>query len=730
MASLNGLTNFFPFSLNGLQNINAATINGNPIYTGNVSISFTSALLPTFTYNSTTNTIILNLPYSSLVDSGILSNSDFMLFTNKENTLTFSSPLLRTLNNITIPYLTIAQNSTTLANNVIGNNIINPSHSNINVIGNNITSLYNNSTYINNIRNASLSSMLYYDASTKEISYSSIPSNTLIFNYPLNLSGSTVSIPNFRINDGGSTNNNTNIGQGTWDTFGTPTGNNNIVIGRLSMDGLNNNNFRNVALGALNGRDGITYQDTNILGNSNSNNWYSSNSNIFGYNNNNFPSTPQTLDFNNIIGSSNDSRHSNINIIGSNIMTVAANSTYINNIRNLLSSKVLYYNPATLEITYEDLNLPAGIAYLNPTASPQIFTGYNRFSGTLELGQAPSAAVFGPNITCFPNLFPAGGTSPPPFLVLGAGFIQIIEKYDFPQASASSFGWLSQADWNHFNSFSTHSNLQQVLTAGNTSTGLNLDLTNGILLASSIKTDVIGSNTVSTINVLNDLFLFPSIALKYLGEVLIKNLTSTIIETTSSGTVLNLNPSKIALPSIPSATKPHILYYDTTSKEVSYGFSVSGVGFTNMLTLGSNFASSNGVAFNSTAVGINAIERILTQGFQHTQNVNCGTTLDTANKRFNINITGRYKIEMTLSILTSGSSYTSLTRLRVNGSVNNLSGFIISESGTTLGAPWYGQISMTTQYNFDAGDYFDFITTNIASSTLRNGSSIVVTRIE
>jgi len=114
-------------------------------------------------------------------------------------------------------------------------------------------------------------------------------------------------------------------------------------------------------------------------------------------------------------------------------------------------------------------------------------------------------------------------------------------------------------------------NLQQVLNSGNQATSTNIDLSGGILLASQVDTNVLASNTITTIDVLNDLYLFPTIALKYYGEVSIKRLATNIITTTSSGTILNLLPSKVALNTIPNTTKPNLLYYDTTSKEVSYG---------------------------------------------------------------------------------------------------------------------------------------------------------------
>ena len=100
--SLTQNLNVIPFSLTGLNNINASSINGQTIYTGNVLITFTSALIPSFIYNSSTNTIILNLPYSSSLNNGILSNNDWSLFNSKENLLNFNNPLNRVGNTISI----------------------------------------------------------------------------------------------------------------------------------------------------------------------------------------------------------------------------------------------------------------------------------------------------------------------------------------------------------------------------------------------------------------------------------------------------------------------------------------------------------------------------------------------------------------------------------------------------------------------------------------------------
>jgi hypothetical protein len=108
-----------------------------------------------------------------------------------------------------------------------------------------------------------------------------------------------------------------------------------------------------------------------------------------------------------------------------------------------------------------------------------------------------------------------------------------------PKANATTNGYLSSTDWNTFNTTVSTPSLQQVLTVGNTALTSNIDISAGL-------------------------------ATRYLGEVSIKRSATNIITTTSSGTILNLLP-KIALSTIPSATKTNMLYYDTSTKEVSYG---------------------------------------------------------------------------------------------------------------------------------------------------------------
>lgn len=78
--------------------------------------------------------------------------------------LTFSAPVLRTLDNVTVPNLVITQTAL-----VIGSNTF--THTNVNMIGNGLVSQFNNSCYISNIRNVTnlLNMNLSYNPSTKEI---------------------------------------------------------------------------------------------------------------------------------------------------------------------------------------------------------------------------------------------------------------------------------------------------------------------------------------------------------------------------------------------------------------------------------------------------------------------------------------------------------------------------------------------------------------------------------
>jgi hypothetical protein len=90
--SINNLTEVQGFSISGLQNITADTINGNTVLT-TITIAGQTAFL---SYDSTTSTLTLLIPTSNgVVSVGLLSATDWNTFNNKENTLTFTSPLTR-----------------------------------------------------------------------------------------------------------------------------------------------------------------------------------------------------------------------------------------------------------------------------------------------------------------------------------------------------------------------------------------------------------------------------------------------------------------------------------------------------------------------------------------------------------------------------------------------------------------------------------------------------------
>lgn len=160
--------------------------------------------------------------------------------------------------------------------------------------------------------------------------------------------------------------------------------------------------------------------------------------------------------------------------------------------------------------------------------------------------------------------------------------------------------------------------------------------------------------------------------------------------------------------------------------------SLSGA-FTNIVSLGGTAPTANGSAFNATIAGINTISRILAFGYEHTQGANSGCTLDTANNRFNINTSGRFKIELTLNVRTATAGYDVLTALRINGS-ETTGGFAYGQAGMTGGSPWYTTANLIANYQLSSGQTVDFISRSVGAGTfngtLLNGSSIAITRIE
>jgi hypothetical protein len=89
--SINNFTDAVGFSINGLQNIALDTINGNPILSTITIAGQTSYL----SYDSTTSTLTIIISTSSALITGLLTSTDWAKFNNKEEPLTFSTPLAR-----------------------------------------------------------------------------------------------------------------------------------------------------------------------------------------------------------------------------------------------------------------------------------------------------------------------------------------------------------------------------------------------------------------------------------------------------------------------------------------------------------------------------------------------------------------------------------------------------------------------------------------------------------
>lgn len=130
--SLTQNLNIVPFSLTGLSNFNG-TVNGNNVL-GSITIAGQTAYLIASAPDANGNmTLTLQISTASSSGSGLLSSLDWSAFNSKENGLTFTSPLLRTSNTVSLPNITISENATNRTNNFIGNNV-----------GNNTTGTYSN----------------------------------------------------------------------------------------------------------------------------------------------------------------------------------------------------------------------------------------------------------------------------------------------------------------------------------------------------------------------------------------------------------------------------------------------------------------------------------------------------------------------------------------------------------------------------------------------------------
>jgi secreted trypsin-like serine protease len=89
--SVNNFLDAVPFSVSGLQNLQVNTINGGGFIT-TINIAGQIAFL---SWNSTTETLTIFIPNASSSITGLLTSTDWNTFNNKENGLTFTSPLTR-----------------------------------------------------------------------------------------------------------------------------------------------------------------------------------------------------------------------------------------------------------------------------------------------------------------------------------------------------------------------------------------------------------------------------------------------------------------------------------------------------------------------------------------------------------------------------------------------------------------------------------------------------------
>lgn len=110
-----------PFSLTGISNFNGS-VNGGGVVS-NITILGQTAYLTASLVDSNGNIDLdLHIPTATASITGLLSSSDFNIFNNKENVLSFSYPLSRTGNTVSVstPNLLISNNTWTGTNTFNG----------------------------------------------------------------------------------------------------------------------------------------------------------------------------------------------------------------------------------------------------------------------------------------------------------------------------------------------------------------------------------------------------------------------------------------------------------------------------------------------------------------------------------------------------------------------------------------------------------------------------------
>jgi hypothetical protein len=189
------------------------------------------------------------------------------------------------------------------------------------------------------------------------------------------------------------------------------------------------------------------------------------------------------------------------------------------------------------------------------------------------------------------------------------------------------------------------------------------------------------------------------------------------------------------------------LYYNTTTSEICRSSNV-GPSNQNILATGSNNVNSlsllSGVGGNVTTYG-NVISCILSGiSYTHSQPVGCYSTLDTANGRFIIQKSGRYKISLSTSIRSITATGNLMFNVFINGNqyINPPTNTLYWATFTNMSLFSNANALATNQFSMEyytatlnVSDYIDIRARQVVSSTvtsylLANGTTITLSYFE
>ena len=326
---------------------------------------------------------VITIQQATDISSGYLTFTDWTTFNSKENGLTFDLPFIRTLNSIAIPPATdISSGYLSFTDWNTFNNKASLNGANIwsgtNRFDSSVTfstgqSVYNNgAVYYNALPSTVESNILSHNLSTGRLN-SITPSQFYTAYPPPGSSSITVSTPLVRTGD------NIAIPYLKISTD-TPSITYNEYMG-FGAGGVGTGNY-NVCIGRRTGALLTTGSSNTLLGYNSGSNLTTGSDNIIintnpgintGTNNIILGATNTTtttaLSYARVYGYNNAMNHDYINIFGDGITSQAANSSYMSNIRNVTNTMMLSYNTATKEITYES-KPTSGIKFTKSASAP------------------------------------------------------------------------------------------------------------------------------------------------------------------------------------------------------------------------------------------------------------------------------------------------------------------------------------------------------------------------